>query len=609
VGDLGIHLLGPPSVSRNGEEAPPPRGRKAWALLAHLLTQRRPVPRERLAALLFADADDPLGALRWNLSELRRLLGLPGALRGSPVALALPPGTFVDVHAVLSGDWADAARAPGLGRDLLEGMDFPSSPSFDVWLTNERRHLQAASEAVLAEAARASLAASAPDAAADHAARLVAIDPFNEHAQAILIRAFAAAGDVDSAERQHDAFDALLRRELGRAAGPGVRAVAPGPAPGDVSTGAHARAQLEAGEAALRAGAVDTGIGCVREAVAAAGAGGDDALQARALLALALARFDTGRGAEDEIVVDLHRAILLADRSDRRETAARGRLALAYVDELAGRYARAERWLAAASGAFDPRVEDEIGLALGRCRIDRGEYDAADAVLEAVVASARARGAADVAVWARNQLGRLALERGDLDRAEPLLRAVAGDAHALGLTGWLPLPLGLHGRALVERGEVEAARAPLERGLVLATHAGDPCWLALTLTGLALLADREGDAGAAMSALREARRHVVRGPAPSAYLLAWVTDAYCRVAIAAGSARARHAVGELETLAARAGMRDLLARAHLHRHALGDPDALAAARIVAADVDSPGLERAIEAAVAAPARPPVRRAA
>jgi len=56
-------------------------------------------------------------------------------------------------------------------------------------------------------------------------------------------------------------------------------------------------------------------------------------------------------------------------------------------------------------------------------------------------------------------------------------------------------------------------------------------------------------------------------------------------------------------------MRDLLARAHVHRHALGDPDALAAARIVAADVDSPGLERAIEAAVAAPARPPVRRAA
>ncbi len=319
---------------------------------------------------------------------------------------------------------------------------------------------------------------------------------------------------------------------------------------------------------------------------------------------MALARFDTGRGAEDEIVVDLHRAILLADRSDRRETAARGRLALAYVDELAGRYARAERWLAAASGAFDPRVEDEIGLALGRCRIDRGEYDAAEAVLQAVVASARARGAPEVAVWARNQLGRLALERGDLDTAEPLLRAVAGDAHALGLTGWLPLPLGLHGRALVERGDTEAARAPLERGLVLATHAGDPCWLALTLTGLALLADREGDAGAAMSALREARRHVVRGPRLRPTWRGRTTPHRGR----RGSARARHAVVELETLAARAGMRDLLARAHVHRHALGDPDALAAARssrptstALAGSRDRGGRRR--------PGRRPVRRAA
>ena len=82
----------------------------------------------------------------------------------------------MDVHAVLSGACADAARAPGLGRDLLEGMDFPSSPSFEVWLTNERRHLQAASEAVLAEAAQASLAACRPDAAietlAEHSLRL-----------------------------------------------------------------------------------------------------------------------------------------------------------------------------------------------------------------------------------------------------------------------------------------------------------------------------------------------------------------------------------------------------------------------------------------------------
>jgi hypothetical protein len=60
--------------------------------------------------------------------------------------------------------------------------------------------------------------------------------------------------------------------------------------------------------------------------------------------------------------------------------------------------------------------------------------------------------------------------------------------------------------------------------------------------------------------------------------------------------------GDLALLAARAGIRDLLARAHLHRHALGDADGLAAARIAAPDVDSPVLAAAIaNAAAAAPA--------
>jgi hypothetical protein len=31
---LTIRLLGPPAIERDGEPVPPPRGRKAWALLA-----------------------------------------------------------------------------------------------------------------------------------------------------------------------------------------------------------------------------------------------------------------------------------------------------------------------------------------------------------------------------------------------------------------------------------------------------------------------------------------------------------------------------------------------------------------------------------------------
>ena len=96
---LTIRLLGPPAIERDGGPAPPPRGRKAWALLAYLLLADRPPGRRHLAELLFADADDPLGALRWTLAQLRRTLGAPELFGGDPVATGLADGMRADVHA------------------------------------------------------------------------------------------------------------------------------------------------------------------------------------------------------------------------------------------------------------------------------------------------------------------------------------------------------------------------------------------------------------------------------------------------------------------------------------------------------------------------------
>ena len=42
-----------------------------------LRARRGPVSRDRLIALLFQDAGDPAAALRWNLGQVRRLLGPP----------------------------------------------------------------------------------------------------------------------------------------------------------------------------------------------------------------------------------------------------------------------------------------------------------------------------------------------------------------------------------------------------------------------------------------------------------------------------------------------------------------------------------------------------
>ncbi len=66
-----IQLLGPPSIQVDGAQVPPPRGSKSWALLAYLVLSGDPAPRSRLAELLFDEADDPAGTLRWSLSQLR----------------------------------------------------------------------------------------------------------------------------------------------------------------------------------------------------------------------------------------------------------------------------------------------------------------------------------------------------------------------------------------------------------------------------------------------------------------------------------------------------------------------------------------------------------
>jgi len=192
---LAIYLLGVPRVERDGMSCPPPRGRKAWALLAYLLTTESAPSRPWLAELLFADAEDPLNALSWNLGQLRRLLSSGASVGGETVNLRLPPGAFVDIHALTGGTWLQALAIPGLGRGLLEGMSFASSPAFEVWLLIERRRLLAAAEDVLREAARSRLAVGDAEHAIELAGRLVAVNGLDEDSQELLIRAYTTTGD------------------------------------------------------------------------------------------------------------------------------------------------------------------------------------------------------------------------------------------------------------------------------------------------------------------------------------------------------------------------------------------------------------------------------
>ena len=595
---LAIHLLGAPTVEAGGAPQPSPRGRKAWGLLAYLLLAGRASTREELAQLLFAEADDPLGALRWNLAELRRLLGLPGALHGSPAVLALPPDSFVDVRALTSGTWAVALEIPGLGRELLEGMSFEGSPAFEAWLTAQRRHLQAQAEAVLHEAALARLAAGRSEQAIDLAARLAAMDPFEESAQELLIRSLAASGDRAAAARQLAACVDLFRRELGVEPGPAVYAAAQ--ATGITATAtaisgrAAAQAQLDAGEAAIGAGALDAGLECLRRAAAEAHACGDLELKARSLLALGAALTHAARGRDEEAAAALHETVAIAGRVGRPQLAAEAHRQLAWIEILRARYPQALAQIEAARSLAGDHPFLRLGQ--GACAYQVGRYADALALLGDAAREAEGSGDRRTRALCLGEIGMIHVIREETADARPALELAMAEARALAWNAFVPYPEALLGILDVLAGDHAAADDRLEHAFALGCQIRDCCWEGIAATGLALLDDARGNTGAALDRFEDARRRSLREPDAWRWAHAFVLDQACAFAVGHGLAQAATWVSDLEVLAARTMMSEFLARAYLYRLRLGDSGVVGAAELIAADVDNPALTRRIAAA-------------
>src|SRR5215472_7085105 len=133
-----IRLLGKPAVERASRPQRPPRGRKAWALLAYLLLEEQPPSRRQLAQMLFGEADDPLRALRWTLAELRRCIGEGFRLDGDPLRCEIGADIRVDVRLLADeGGDGDEAGLLDLTGELLEGIDLSGNELFDSWLVVE----------------------------------------------------------------------------------------------------------------------------------------------------------------------------------------------------------------------------------------------------------------------------------------------------------------------------------------------------------------------------------------------------------------------------------------------------------------------------------------
>lgn len=582
---------------RGGEPLPPLRGHKAWGILAYLVLSPGGVNRQHLAALLFEDAEDPLAALRWNLSELRGALGHHN-LRGNPIVFRRGDIASIDVDLLTHGHWSQAVTLGGLGCDLLAGISFSTSPSFDVWLQMQRRRLHATSAAVLREAALAKLATGEVGDAPDLAARLVSLDPLDENHQVLLVRCLSAAGDGVAAARQAAACHALFVRELGVQPGPAIAAAL------HTSTGmptvratsgrAAALAQLEAGEAAIGAGVLDAGLQCLRRAIADADIIGDPVLRTRARLSLGSALVHSARGSDEEGAAALHEALTIGSDASPALAASACR-ELGYIEFLRGQYARATAWLDRASplAGSDPAERARIATVHGAILSDTAYYEDAIARLHHALELARSVSDTRQGIYVQSMIGRAHVLRGEVDAAEGAL----ADAVASARQSWtavLPWPLSFQAEVDMLRGRTEVAADRLEHAFALACQFGDPCWEGIAGRGRGRIAMLSGEFERARTLLLDALSRCARLPDSYLWGKVFALDALTGLAVAQRMPGAAGWLEELMRLASNAGMREFVVRAHGYRGELGDRASAAAARLLTAEIDNPLLLKEID---------------
>ena len=588
-----VCLLGTPSILHDDERVAM-KGTKAWGLLTYLALTRVPHTREHLSELLFPEADDPLRALRWNLTELRRVTA--AEISGDPVTMSLPDGTVVDFDVMRRASWRDAIALPSIGGQLLEGMVFDGCPSFETWLLVQRRRMRSATDAVLREGALAALASADYETAIDLAARLVASDPLREDAQALLVRSYVAAGDHIEAARQVEACARLLQRELGTEPGPEL-AAALAVSPSSATTAAvggraAAQAQLEAGRAAVRAGAFDAGSECLRRATAEAHACGDVSLKAETLFELGTALAHSGRNLREQGAGALHEALTLAEVSGNAEVEGRACYELAWVDFLDARYDRAALWLERAERFSHDELRAAVLWVRGKLEMETGHYAASIDSLERAVEAATRVGDDFRRGFALASLGRSHLLLEELDSAisslEESLATVRERAPVL-----VPIAEGFLADAWLLAGRTTPARELAEHAYAYALEVGDVSMIAIAGRSLARVDAETGAPDAAIARLRDVRDRFHRSP-DHLWTFVFALDALCSVAIDRGAPDTAILVEEMSALAATGPMPEMTVRSLLHRVALGDLDASLAAATLAAEVDNPALHRLVE---------------
>ncbi|MFO1066943.1 MAG: BTAD domain-containing putative transcriptional regulator [Geminicoccaceae bacterium] len=531
-----IRLLGDPVILDGSGQPQAVRGHQAWALLARVLLARRPLERRTLAAELFAETADPLGAVRWCLAALRKALDRGDCLLGDPVQANLPAEIDVDVLRLDAPDLDVEAAGPLLGT-----LEPRCSPEFATWLLVERTRLAGQLAARLRRDTLAALASGDNARAVRLAELAVRREPLDEGPHVLLVRALLQAGRPDAASAHVEAAEAAFLAELGQRPSPALRQAAratPAALPGGIAASAWVDSQIRAGVAAITAGAAEAGLDGLRRAAADAERLGDRALLARAALELGSALVHAVRGHDDDGAVRLRQAVELARGEGHAAIAASALRELGYVDALAGRRPAAAAWLAeATAAAADPAEQAGVHGVAGFNLADWGQADAALERYGLALELARTAGHRRREAWTLGIGAKALLAAGRLDEAAAWLDRCLELVDAQGWLAFRPWPATLRAEVELARGAAPSVLRPrVEAIFAAACQLADPCWEGLAARLLARLHAAGGALPEAFAWLGEAHRRSRRHTDVYAALLVEIAASEAEVARRAGDA-------------------------------------------------------------------------
>jgi DNA-binding SARP family transcriptional activator/predicted negative regulator of RcsB-dependent stress response len=511
---LRIRLLGRAGLEHDGESRRLD-GYKPWGLLTYLLLEPRAPTRRELADLLWSETDDPLGALRWSLSQVRKAVNPPAEIGERDGRIKIDAEVLVvDAGELLRGEWNEASIDDLVRGELLEGMSFGESPSFDTWLQVQRARVATSATDALRWAATM-FSHRDPDRALALAERALRSEPFDDGLHELIVEIHTARGDRERARTYIAGLARRYREELAIEPPSSISRPLERPARSAAEPllrlDVQARALLDIAKvrywAADFASARDIALRAARQAAES----GDRALEARALILGSTTFTGGGLGTAREWTGHLQRALRLANELGDRATIAQIETERGRISAIEGRYGSAEASLRRARRLADDIGDTrEAGLAramLAVCDTDRCEYATAEKEL---------REALPAIGWAADGmafLARVLTRTGSTDEGKAFADAAVARAEREGLLPHLPGALIQAGDARLAEGDLRGATERFSRALTIAQEIKHPSWQALALRGVALIARAENDFVRARGLFQEAlaREELGRG--------------------------------------------------------------------------------------------------